>query len=172
MAVYHLVDSEQWANLSEIGFPDYAVSNEGRVRSERTQRLLAQTCTPRGTRKVGLIRAKPHDRVTLMVSRLVAHSFVKGQTIIFNTPIHLDGDLGNNHYLNLMWRPRWFALKYHMQFSRDPIKKGPIYLVDTGEMFANPRAASVKYGLLELEVASDLATQRGVFPTGFLFKNV
>ena len=84
----------------------------------------------------------------------------------FNTPIQLDGDRANNDVENLMWRPRWFAVKYHLQFHRP--RRGfivPIVEIHTGETFPTSWEAAIKYGLLNSEIRDAAMNRTFVWPT-------
>jgi hypothetical protein len=101
----------------------------------------------------------------------VAHTFVQGYTDIFNTPIHLNGNKQHDWADNLVWRPRWFAFKYHVQFvNRPPYVPEPIIDIDTGEEFFDSRKAAVKYGLLEKDIFLSTSNHTHVFPSGQIFQ--
>ena len=67
---------------------------------------------------VGLFRDQ--EQYKRSVALLVAKAFLKQPSEFFDTPINLNGDRLDNQVINLMWRPRWFAIKYNRQF-REPI---------------------------------------------------
>ena len=89
---------EQWVVVKD--FPNYSVSNLGRVFSNRLNREIYKGVDRRGYYSVGL----RHDgaRGTRMVHRLVAEAFVPGfdEGLVVN---HIDGDKLNNVYSNLEW---------------------------------------------------------------------
>jgi hypothetical protein len=92
---------------------------------------------------------------------------VPGATDIFDTPINLDGDRVNCQAVNLMWRPRWYAVQYAHQF-KDPYDKPilvPVRAVDTGEEFENSLQAACRYGLLEREVVLSIINHTLAWPT-------
>lgn len=158
---------ELWKPIED--FPNYEVSNEGRVKNVKLDRIMARHINRTGTVYVRL--TNNHRPSTRGVSLLVAHAFVPSRyPKWFDTPINLDGDRNNNAAVNLMWRPRWFAIQYHKQFDRETYKfKGNIVLTDTKEIFHTLREPAVKYGLLEKQILVDITNQEGVFPQGFLF---
>jgi hypothetical protein len=143
---------EQWLPVPD--FPGYSVSTSGEVRNDTTERLLTPIVLPRGV-YVGITRNRTqHNR---MVARLVAEAFVEPPEFpsyreTFKTPINLNGDRTDNRKENLMWRPRWFAVKYHHQFSVDWSDGPRIKELDSGLRFANALEAAMTYGLLALEV--------------------
>lgn len=163
---------EQWKNLSPSGFDGYDISDEGRIRNNRTGRVLAQSVNQNGQYKVGLVRSFGEPATTLAIGVLVATYFLApDHNERFNTPIHLNGDRSDCSVQNLMWRPRWFAVVYHKQFKRPPIiYDWPIVMLDTDEVFECPRDAAMKYGLLEKDIDMDIQNQKGVWPYGYDFR--
>lgn len=153
------------------GFPTYSVSTSGDVRNDRTGRLLHCTQNQSGVLHVGLMRAQKQYRRS--VALLVANAFLtdsglgEGRAALFDTPINLDGDRTNNNVRNLMWRPRWFAVKYNRQFHkryRFPIVT-PVKDVKSGEISEDSFAAAVRYGLLEEDVVLSIANHTLTWPT-------
>lgn len=152
-----------WAIISE--FPDYSVSDTGQVRNDETGRVLALTRNQHGIIQVGLMRDnRQHKR---SVTLLVARAFLPEPTPeTFDTPINLDGDRSNNSVDNLMWRPRWFAVRYHKQFNSD--RRGfnqPIQDLHSGEIFKTSWDAATKYGLLDREIMIATINRTYVWPT-------
>jgi len=127
--------SENWKTIRF--FPDYSVSDHGRIRADRSGRLLSLNLNQYGLLQVGLMKGgrQYHRSVPLLVARAFLPE-VRGP---FDTPINLDGDRQNNHIDNLVWRPRWFAVKYNQQF-RYPYENHislPIVDLKTGEISDN-----------------------------------
>lgn len=83
------------------GYPDYAVSSEGQVKSLRFNRLLKMATNSSGYHYVNLIENKV--RKTTAVHKLVIEHF--GPNKPFQTAIvdHKDGIKLNNHISNLEW---------------------------------------------------------------------
>lgn len=160
----------QWREI--VGFPGYSVSDSGLVRNDVTDRVLIQTPNTRGIPIVGLMdRGVQYKR---SVAVLVASAFVTAaRSVEFDTPMHLDGDRFNNHADNLVWRPRWFAVKYAQQFQIGPQGYGrKIEDIKTGEIFETSWHAAVKYGLLEREIVFSIMRQTYVIPTYQTFRLV
>src|SRR3954469_2297239 len=104
---------EDWAPIQ--GFPGYSVSTLGRVRRDSSGRILRIKVNQYGVPYVGLM--KEWDQKQRSLALLVARAFIMNTSDIFDTPINLDGDRFNCAVDNLMWRPRWFAVKYNQQFT-------------------------------------------------------
>lgn len=154
---------ERWVQID--AFPNYSISSEGRVRNDNFNRLVSISRTQQGASKVGLVHDK--KQYTRAVNVLVAEVFVRGFSDIFNTPIHLDGDLSNNRAENLSWRPRWFAWKYSRQFDNvdDYVGLGPIRERSTETVYDDIVAAAVANGILFEEIAMSLSTKEATWPT-------
>lgn len=154
---------EQWRPID--GFDDYSVSSYGRVRSDRWGRILALNENQFGLVQVGLMRdgIQYHRSVPL----LVAKAFLPRSTEPFDTPINLDGDRHNNRVENLVWRPRWFAVKYNQQFRypyENPIN-ARIMDLKTGEISENSSVCAQRYGLLEQDLVLSILNRTYVWPT-------
>lgn len=161
---------ERWKIIEN--FDDYSVSSLGRIRSDRTNRILVVYENQSGLAQVGLMYngIQKHRSVPL----LVAKAFIPQKWGLFDTPINLDGDRLNNQVGNLMWRPRWFAIKYHQQFKY-PFD-GRVYdrLEDmkTGEISENSFECAKQYGLLEREIVLGIMNNIAVWPTYQKFRIV
>jgi hypothetical protein len=155
--------AERWKAIAF--FPGYSVSDHGNVRSDTTGRLLSLNTNQYGVLQVGLMRDRvQHHR---SVPLLVAKAFVPEPGGPFDTPINLDGDRENNHMDNLVWRPRWFAIKYNRQF-RYPFENPlytPIMDLKTGEISENSLEAAKRYGLLESDLVLSIMNRTYVWPT-------
>lgn len=159
----------QWREIED--FPGYSVSNLGRVRNDDTGRVLALQRNQHGVINVGLVRdGQQHKR---SVAVLVAEAWLPETIEAFDTPIHLDGDLSNNHIDNLMWRPRWFAVKYHQQFKApEPSIREQIQDVESGYRYNNSMHAATTYGLLDAEIKQAIIERTYVWPTYQRFRIV
>ena len=161
---------EQWREIAF--FPGYSVSDHGRIRTDKSGRILALNENQYGLVQVGMMRdgEQRHRSVPL----LVAKEFIPQPHGAFDTPINLDGDRYNNHVDNLVWRPRWFAIKYNQQFRwpyENPILT-PIIDLKTGVVTENSLSAAKQYGLLEQDLVLSIINRTYVWPTyqefGFL----
>jgi len=148
-------------------FPGYSVSDEGQVRNDYTDRVLALTVNRGGVVQVGLMRGgKQYKR---SVALLVAKAFLDPPVPeTFDTPIHLDGDHLNNHIDNLMWRPRWFAIKYqqqHNNYRGRPANSHRLIEINTKTKFKNSWEVATRFGLLENELIMSMVNRTYVWPT-------
>jgi NUMOD4 motif len=155
--------SELWSTIES--FREYSVSNFGNVRSNKSGRVLSTSPNQFNVVQVGLMKdgVQYHRSVPL----LVAKAFLPVKPGPFDTPINLDGDRSNNHVDNLVWRPRWFAIKYNRQFRHpsDMRIDRPISDVKSGEVSPNSLECAKRYGLLEEEIAIAIMTKTYVWPT-------
>lgn len=162
------VIEEVWVNIPD--FDRYSVSNMGRVMNVRTEKLVKPQLTPQGITYVPLYT--PNGNVARSIKVLVAKAFVDGETKIFDTPINKDGNKSNNQADNLVWRPRWFAIKYSRQFLSifDKELDGPVYENETDERFETIREVAITFGLLFRDVYRSSYSKTPVFPTGQVFR--
>lgn len=155
---------EIWAPIFEC--PNYSISNFGSVINELTGRRMAQFSNQNEYTYVSIFnRAKVQTNKS--VALLVATAFLEPDPREpFDTPINLNGYRRDNFVGNLMWRPRWFAMKYHRQFYSGP--RGflrPVYDVHTGEVFDTSLDAAMRYGLLDREILLAALRDEVVWPT-------
>lgn len=160
---------EHWEVIE--GFPIYSISDHGRVRNDNTGKILSKHSNQQGIVAVGLFDgAEQHKR---SVTLLVAHAFLdEPSNPLFDTPINVDGDRLNNHVDNLMWRPRWFAGRYHRQFKPGQPKgfDAPVVDMDSGIKYQNSLSAATTFGLLNAEVAYSVINGSYCFPTYQYFR--
>lgn len=154
---------EKWKVIRE--FPNYSVSNEGKVRNDHTGRILSQSLNQQGIPQVGLTNETGYHKRA--VAPLVAHAFIPRPFGPFDTPINLDGDRTNNRVENLMWRPRWFAVMYHKQFKH-PYEfhlDTPIIDLKTQDVSPDSLTCAKRYGLLEQDIVLSIGHRTYVWPT-------
>lgn len=162
---------EEWEPI--LGFPGYSISNLGRVRRDVSGRILHVKVNQYGIPYVGLMRDSEQWQRSLAL--LVAKAFLPNPTDFFDTPINLDGDRFNCEVDNLMWRPRWFAVRYNQQFTQDAPQRAqntPIRAIETGEAFGSPMAAAQRYGLLEHDVLHSIRHHTVTWPNYIRFEVV
>lgn len=154
---------EEWKEIRN--FETYSISNLGRVRSEKSGRILALSQNQFGVVYVGMVRGgtQYHRSVAL----LVAKAFIPRPFIPYDTPINLDGDRYNNRVDNLLWRPRWFAIRYNQQFRNQHMHHipYPIQDVKTGVITENSFECAKRFGLLESDLVLSILNRTYVWPT-------
>ena len=155
--------AENWRPIEH--FPGYSVSDRGRIRTDKSGRSLALSENQFGLLQVGMMRdGTQHHR---SVPLLVAKAFIPQPSGPFDTPINLNGDRHNNSVDNLVWRPRWFAIKYNQQF-RHPFENSiwePLEDMKTGEVSENSLECAKRYGLLEEDLVFSILNRTYVWPT-------
>jgi hypothetical protein len=161
----------EWKELEQ--FPDFLLSNEGVLYNSKTKKERSYQYNQQGIACVSL-RDESGRQHTKGIAVMVADAFLPGKTDIFNTPTHLDGDRRNCRVDNLMWRPRWFAIKYHQQFTMPHFLRNTtkFYCVDTDEFVEGMMAAAMRYGVLGKDVMSNSLNGQFVFPCTYVFERV
>lgn len=156
------------------GFPDYLIGKDGSVYTARNGARRRPSITRRGATKITLY--KDGVPYTKSLARLVADAWLYNNhdPEIFDTPIHLDNDLQNNHVDNLEWRPRWFAVKYQQQYWNEEYRTNhtPVEDVRTGEVYQSIMEPCQRYGLLFIDVLNSCVKGVEVFPTWKKFRFV
>jgi hypothetical protein len=155
--------TEHWKEIP--AFPGYSISDYGRVRAEKSGRILRQFQNNFEVCCIGMMQdgEQKHRSVAL----LVASAFIPRPSEPFDTPINLNGLRIDNNVDNLVWRPRWFAIKYNRQFKypyENPIV-APVENVETGEVFENSWDCSKQHGLLEEDLVLSILNRTFVWPT-------
>lgn len=152
------------------GFPGYSISPEGRVRNDSTKHLLRPRYNQYGVPYVGLVRN--WRQYVRSLPRLVAQTYLDTPNAIFDTPVNIDGDRSNCSADNLMWRPRWYAVRYLQQFKEryhNPINE-PIKVRGEARRYRNSFEAAIEFGLLEREVVLSILNSTPAWPTNQRFE--
>jgi hypothetical protein len=151
------------------GYPDYAISDHGRVMSLRRNRELTGTPNQWGVFSVGLTEDGLVTRIP--IKNLVARHFVDGESEIFNSPVLKDTDQRNLHWTNIVWRPRWFAWEYTHQW-RVPetlLYHGSLVDLDGGGAYDSPQECAMVNCLLVRDVVARALNGQRVPFTGQRF---
>lgn len=168
--------SDDWHVIE--GYSNYIINDQGAVINRTTGRAVRTGINQNNLTFVALT-SDDDKRTTLSLARLVAYAFLPPPTIAtFNTPINLNGRRIDCAASNLMWRPRWFARRYHAQFGADVWQKfdDPVMEIETERPFDRSLLAAQAFGLLASEVyaTAQAFTRHGLFkptwPTGQLFR--
>jgi len=154
--------------------PNYEVSDAGEIRNVKYDRTLTPSKNQQGHLKVNL----PVDggkTKTRQVNHIVAEAFLdEPHRDDFISLIHLDGDKTNCAASNLQWRPRYFAIRYHLQFESRIWKESNTKIVDmkTGDIYDTIQEAAVKHGLVLSEILVAAHKRTFVWPTYQQFRLV
>lgn len=153
-------------------FPGYWVSNRGYVKNERRDTPLTNHINNGGLVYVNINRGpRSYNRG---LAKLVAEAFLPSPDLsAFDTPINLNGDRQDCRAENLMWRPNWFARRYHQQFhyGREDFYN-PVYLAETNTHFPSVWDAAIKYGLLVRDIMHRSYNHEPVWPGNLRFQLV
>jgi hypothetical protein len=151
-------------------FPGYSVSDTGFVRNDDTDRMMTLRVNQSGVVHVGLTKGRVQYRRAVGI--LVATAFIPTRpNDSFDCTINLDGDRYNNHFRNLMWRPKWFATRYFQQFKEERITRlYPVEDITIERLFDTPWDAALELGLLHQEVLLSAHTQCLVWPIRHRFR--
>lgn len=124
------INGEIWMPID--GYPSHEVSNKGRVRNKKSNRLLKTYI--RSQYKTVSIR-KPNNKIaeTLRVHRLVAMAFISNPNQYPHVN-HIDGDKMNNNVENLEWCTPSMNIKHAFRIGlKKPIdhpNKRPVMQID------------------------------------------
>jgi hypothetical protein len=152
------------------GFPKYSVNSLGHVRRDSFNRILHPHSNQTESVYVSLMRNGQQNQRSLAL--IVAKAFLPPPTPPFDTPINLNGDRWDCAVDNLMWRPRWFAIRYHHQF-KEPYERpveAPLRARGEKEVFPDSISAACRYGLLERDVVMSLSHNTYAWPTYQIFE--
>ena len=116
--------TEVWFPLDFMGYDNYDVSNQGRVRkhNKTSTRLMMVRTTPAGHAYTRLTADGVQS--THSIAKLVLEAFRAPKLVDeANYILHLDGDRTNNHIDNLRWTTRGNAIRYHRSYIRESKSK-------------------------------------------------
>lgn len=156
--------SENWSTVDI--FPQYEVSDLGRVRNKQSEFCLSPNPNQYGALKLNLMR--DNEKFTVGLNHIVARAHIESpMREDFDTIIHLDGDRMNCKASNLMWRPRYFAVRYHEQFSYESFERAvtPVQDRKTGRVYARIQDAVMEHGLIYQEILVSVHMNTYVWPT-------
>ena len=164
------MNEEYWRNIPE--FPNYDISNFGRVYNHKRQQVMAISFTQHKHAKITLTNHQ-HERHTRSVAQLVADAFVRQPNMLCDQIIVLDGDFSNVRADNLAWRPRWFAWKYTRQLKTDqPNHYKNLAVLNTMDniVYESIVQAGMSEGLLFDDIWQSTYRRTEVFPHGIIFE--
>lgn len=159
-----------WQVIEE--FPMYMVHRDGTIKHADTEYVRRPSSTQEGASKITLFKhGRPYTRShALIVAK--AHLYNDHDPEIFDTPIHLDNDPMNNHVDNLMWRPRWFAVKYQRQYWNTEFRYAKLRVEDlqTNVVYDSLVEPCQTFGLLYIDILNSCNRGTYVFPTWKTFQ--
>lgn len=151
-----MFENEEWRVIDE--FPNYMVSNYGRIKHQ--DRIMARkiTINDRGFPVVVLFKSSNPTRYLRQVNKLVAEAFVHIPNLNpeFGTLAvwHIDGDLTNCNADNLRWDTRSNVLEWNeMHRGRTPYKQtAKVKNNRTGVIYENTYECALAEGELESRI--------------------
>lgn len=161
---------EIWEDIAE--FPNYRISNIGRVYNCARDLIMSTSFTPFGHLKITL-KGEDGHRHTRGVAQLVAESFVESPDLLCDHVAILDGDFSNVAAYNLVWRPQWFVWRYTRQLKiHQPIyyKNLRILNLVTGVEYGCVIEAGMSEGLLFGDIWRSTYTGLELYPTRSIFE--
>lgn len=161
---------EIWAPIQ--GFPDYDISNVGRVYNRRRDLMMSTSVNNHGYVKITLLDPS-RERHTRSVALLVAEAFVEAPDLLCDHVVVLDGNLTNVIAENLVWRPRGFAWKYSRQLGIEQPRHYqilPVLSVNDGMEYESVVDAGMKEGLLFEDIWRSTYSGARIYPTRQVFE--
>lgn len=138
--------SEEWRTIED--HPNYSVSNLGRVRNDKTGKLLKphKSNKENGYYRVTLFQATRESRKNFLIHRLVAMAFIPNPDNKKEVN-HIDGDKFNNVVSNLEWvSPSENCLHAHRVLNcKSPAKK--VIRIEDSQVFDSIAEATYACGL-------------------------
>ena len=141
-------DIEEWKVIED--FPNYQVSNHGRIKSNMTGKILsgnAQKYVMYGLRK-----EYGGSQCTRLGHRLVAQEFVKGYELNFQVN-HIDENKLNNYYKNLEWVSVSDNLNFGEHNTKISVSMGSeVRCIETGDVYRSTVYASKITGIESVSI--------------------
>lgn len=159
---------DEWKPLD--GYPGYSINRRGQVRNDELDRIMKVSLNTYGLPFIAMTVDRLQVRRGL--ARLVAQTFVPKNPMLpyFDTPIQLDGDQTNCNADNILWRPRWFAMRYTRQFKIEQQPHLPVRNLLTGQIENTAWPFVTATGLLYRELIIKAYREEAMFPTRERFR--
>lgn len=153
-----LSKSEKWCPVNE--FPNYQISDQGRVKSNITGQILRpRNC--RGYNRVTMY--KDGHRSDKFIHRLVGETFI-------DNPLnkkeinHIDGDKLNNSVMNLEWCTRSENIKHafttNLKYPSGGLPNKKLKVVETGNIYESAYECAKNMNLDQAHINHCLVGQR------------
>lgn len=132
-----------WKVINE--FPNYSVSDDGRVKNNKTGKILAPSPDSNGYLSVGLYRDGKHT--TKRIHKLVAEAFIPNPLNLHEVN-HIDGNKNNNDKSNLEYCTRSYNMLHSRRIigNKHKVEIRPIECVETGMVYPTVEAAAKAVG--------------------------
>lgn len=163
-----LENKEIWKDIN--GYPNYQISNMGRVWSKKRQIYLKHNINQKGYHTVYLTAINGKQRRE-QVSRLVALHFIPNPN---NYPCvnHKDENKDNNTENNLEWCSRSYNINYGARNEKASQKiSKPVKCIETGVIYKSGREAALALGV-HYSAVSNVLTGRQKTLKGLHFELV
>lgn len=148
------MSEEIWKDID--GFPNYQVSDLGRVRNKKTGRILKPGCAGGGYLYVVL--SKDGVQCNRHIHRLVAESFLDWPSEKRDVN-HIDGNKQNNYLHNLEWCTRRENIN-HAYANGLNKRARPVRIVETGEIFNNMQDCANAIGAHKSAIRASMTDKR------------
>lgn len=148
-----MFENEKWRIIEE--FPNYSISNYGRVKNKNRHEARKVSINDRGFPIVVLFKQDSKTRYLRQINRLVADAFLRPPLYDEDNAVwHIDGDLSNCSADNLKWETRAHVLEWNeMHRSKEPRIRTPrVRNNRTGEEYANAFECGMAEGELESKI--------------------
>lgn len=129
-----------------VGFPNYSISDDGRVRNNKTGKILTPSPDSNGYLSVGLSR--DGKRTTQRVHRLVAEAFIPNPLNLHDIN-HKDGNKNNNHSSNLEYCTHSYNMLHSYRTlgnKSHSIDRKAVLCIETSTMYPTVEAAAKAVG--------------------------
>lgn len=162
---------EDWKIIPE--FPDYKISNYGRVYNIHRGHEMRTSLNNFGHMKISLLSLRDGQRYTRSVAQMVAEAFLEPYNFLCDHVLVKDGDFAHVSAENLTWRPRWFVWKYsHQLKTEQPLHYHNLQVVNvlTGDKYNSIIEAGIMEGLLFDDIWKSTYTRETFFPNIAIFE--
>lgn len=126
---------ERWLTIKD--FPNYEVSDKGKIKNSKTGRILKTRINEHGYEQVQL--RKDRFPITKRVHRLIADTFYDGNHDGLDVN-HIDGNKTNNSLDNLEFCTRHHNVQHAFDTGlKQPSRQMKVRVIETGEVFNSIR---------------------------------